>query len=1243
MNTEDRMYRIEDCSSQLEALLAEKILVLDGAWGSMIQTYQLDETAFRGNRLKDHSVDLQGNNDILCLTQPQIIEEIQQLYLDAGADLISTNTFTANKISQADYETEKLVYEINFEAASLARKLTDKYSKNNPSKPRFVVGCMGPTNRTASLSPEVDDPAFRNVTFDQLSEAYIENARGLLDGGAHILMIETVFDTLNAKAALYGLDLLFTELNTRVPVMVSGTITDASGRTLSGQTTQAFYASVCHFPLLSIGLNCALGSQDLAQYLMELDSISEFNVSGHPNAGLPNEFGEYDETPAYMAGQLQNYVAKGLVNIVGSCCGSTPTHTKAIAEAVSEMAPRRKKDAPNNTMLSGLELLEMRPDSNFVNVGERTNITGSARFRKLIKQGDFEGALSIARQQVEDGAQIIDINMDEGLLDSESAMVQFVNLISSEPDIARIPLMIDSSKFSVIEKGLKSFQGKSVVNSISLKEGEEIFRTQAKTVKRLGAAVIVMAFDEDGQASSIDRKVEICSRSYHILVNELGFRPQEVIFDPNIFAVATGIEEHNEYAMTFIEASKQIRTLFPKSHISGGVSNVSFSFRGNDSIREAMHSVFLYHATKAGMDMGIVNAGQLTIYEEISDDLRNTVEDVILNRSNNSTERLIEIAESHRGEVRSRVIDESWRNESVNARLKHALVKGIDSHIVDDVEEARVNADSPIEVIEGPLMDGMDTVGDLFGSGQMFLPQVVKSARVMKKAVSYLTPFIEEQDDGKRQLSKGKIVVATVKGDVHDIGKNIVGVVLACNNYEIIDLGVMVPFKKILDVAVQEKADIIGLSGLITPSLEEMITVAKEMKNQEFTIPLIIGGATTSVAHTAIKIDPEYDGAVIHVKDASRSVGIVGNLMQDGEEQRDAFIHNMKTEYADVRKARAERAETSNKLLPLSEARIRKPKFIRSVKDVASPNMIGNLHVEKYPIENLVDYIDWSPFFRVWEMRGTFPSILEDPIYGTEAAKVFNDAQSMLRSIIDKNILSANAVLGIYPAASIGDDVVLFKDENRETILQKFCFLRQQQDKSTLKNQFQTGNICLSDFVSDIESDIKDHLGLFVVSTGNGLDELITELQKDHDDYNIILAKAIADRLAEAFAEQLHHRVRTELWGYAKNENFTNADLIREQYQGIRPAPGYPASPDHTEKQKIFQLLRAEQLIDVCLTENYAMLPAASVSGFYFASPDAHYFGVGKIEQDQVSDYASRKNMSVPEVNRWLSANLNRT
>ncbi len=1241
MTLVDNSVRIEtvDHTDTLEEILTRRVMVLDGAWGTMLQGYNLEEDDYRGERFKDHPYDVKGNNDMLVLTQPRIVEDVQRLYMEAGADLLSTNSFTATRISQADYGLQDYSYEINLESARIARRVADVFTAKTPGKPRFVVGSLGPTNKTASISPDVNDPAYRNVTFEELVEAYYESAGGLLDGGAHVLMVETVFDTLNAKAALFAIDRLFEDVEARVPVMVSGTITDASGRTLTGQTPEAFYASISsQMPLLSVGLNCALGSKEMAQFLSEVSAVSEAFVSCHPNAGLPNEFGEYEEAADYMAAQIRGYVRNGHANIVGSCCGSTPDHTRAIVEAVRGLTPRPRPERARHTLLSGLELQEIRPDSNFINVGERTNVTGSARFRRLIRQNKYEEALSVARQQVEDGAQIIDVNMDEGLLDSEAAMRRFLSLLSSEPEISRVPIMIDSSKFSVIEEGLKVTQGKGVVNSISLKEGEESFREYARTIRRYGAAVVVMAFDERGQADTAERKLSICERSYSILVDEIGFRPEDIIFDPNIFAIATGIEEHNSYAVDYIEATRQIKTLFPLSHVSGGVSNISFSFRGNDAVREAIHSVFLYHAARAGMDMGIVNAGQLTLYEQIPPDLREAVEDVVLNRRPDATERLLELAESVRGEAKERIVDDAWRDGSVEERLSHALVRGVDDFIVEDVEEARLRSERPIEVIEGPLMDGMNTVGDLFGSGKMFLPQVVKSARVMKKAVAHLVPFIEEEKLASGLTSsKGKIVMATVKGDVHDIGKNIVGVVLGCNNYEVIDLGVMVPFQKILDTAVEEDVDIIGLSGLITPSLDEMVTVAKELTRQEFSIPLLIGGATTSSAHTAIKIDPEYGHPVVHVRDASRSVGVMGELMR--EETRDAFTGTVKADYHRLREARAGR-EDRTRLLTIEQARERREMFDWAATVAEAPSLIGTKAFEDYPLDDLIDRIDWSPFFTTWELRGRYPDILNSPKYGKEARMLFDDAQKMLRRIVEEKILTARAVIGFYPAASVGDDVELYTDDSKNRTLTTFHFLRQQNDKSRLRGEFNRNNLCLADYVAPRDSGVPDYLGGFVVTAGVGLDEFAKSLEANHDDYGSILAKSLADRLAEAFAERMHERVRLEFWGYVRNENLTNEDLIKERYQGIRPAPGYPACPDHTEKRLLFDLLDAENLAGVELTENFAMWPAASVSGFYFSHSNSRYFGVGKIGKDAVEDYAKRKSMDAATVERWLRPNL---
>jgi 5-methyltetrahydrofolate--homocysteine methyltransferase len=1225
-----------DRTALLERILADRILILDGAMGTMIQSYRLDESAFRGERFRDHPKDLKGDNDLLCLTQPKIIGEIHRRYFDAGADVATTNTFNGTSIAQHEYGLEAYVYEISREAARIARAEADAAETRDSSKPRFVAGSLAPTNRTASISPDVNDPGYRNVTFAQLRDAYRENARGLVDGGADILLVETVFDTLNAKAALFAIEEEFEARGFRLPVVCSGTITDLSGRTLSGQTPEAFFASVSHVPLLAVGLNCALGSAQMKPFLAALASVARIPVSVYPNAGLPNAFGGYDETPEEMAANLRDMAEDGFINIAGSCCGSTAEHTRAIAEAMRGIAPRRAPDRPHYTFLSGLEALEIRPDSNFINVGERTNVTGSARFRSLIKQGDFEAALTVARQQVEDGAQLIDVNMDEGLLDSEAAMRRFLNFVSTEPAIARVPLMVDSSKFSVIEAGLQCAQGKCVVNSISLKEGEAAFVEHARLVRRYGAAVIVMAFDESGQADTVERKVEICARSYRILTETVGFPPEDIIFDPNIFAIATGIEEHNAYAVHFIEACSELKRRFPLSHVSGGVSNVSFSFRGNEPVRQAIHAVFLYHAIRAGMDMGIVNAGQLMVYEDIPKDLLERVEDVVLNRRPDATERLLEVAESLRhGEGPKKKDDEAWRSFPVAERLKHALVHGLDAHVVEDVEEARRLAERPIHVIEGPLMDGMNVVGDLFGSGKMFLPQVVKSARVMKKAVAHLIPFIEAErlrlgGTGDAVKNNGTIVVATVKGDVHDIGKNIVGVVLRCNNYEVIDLGVMVPFQSILDTARREKADVIGLSGLITPSLDEMVTVAREMKRQGFEVPLLIGGATTSVAHTAVKIDPEYEREVVHVIDASRAVGVVSQLLS--AETRARFGAKTKDEYRRIREAREASAREA-RLLSLADARARRERLDFALK-AQPPSFLGTRVLDDYPLADLVERIDWTPFFQAWELRGRFPAIFEDPVVGEQARSLYDDARVMLDTLVREQRLKARGVVGFFPAASVGDDVELY-DDSRARERATLHFLRQQAAKSDSRPNF-----CLADFVAPKGTGVTDHVGAFIVTAGLGLDDIVAGFEKQHDDYRAIIAKALADRLAEAFAERLHERVRREFWGYAKDESLTNEDLIREGYRGIRPAPGYPACPDHTEKRTLFDLLDGERTAGVTLTESFAMWPAAAVSGWYFAHPQSHYFGVGRIGRDQVEDYAHRKGMTLAEAERWLAPSL---
>ncbi|WP_295770037.1 methionine synthase [uncultured Mucilaginibacter sp.] len=1217
--------------------LQKRILIIDGAMGTMIQRYQLTEEDFRGERFKNHPSDLKGNNDLLNLTRPDVIKAIHAEYLDAGADIIETNTFSTQRISLADYHMEELGYELSFEGARLAREVADVYTKNNPDKPRYVAGAVGPTNRTASLSPDVNDPGYRAVTFDDLAEAYYEQIRGLVDGGSHLLLIETIFDTLNAKAALFAAQRYAEESGKNLPIMISGTITDASGRTLSGQTVEAFWNSVRHANLLSVGLNCALGAREMRPYLEELSEKANVFISAYPNAGLPNEFGAYDETPHETAHQVDDFMQAGLVNIVGGCCGTTPDHIKCIAERAAKYQPRKKAEVETYMRLSGLEAVTVTPLTNFVNVGERTNITGSPKFSKLILAENYEEALTVARQQVEGGAQVIDINMDEGMIDSEAVMVKFLNLVASEPDIAKLPIMIDSSKWSVIEAGLKCLQGKGIVNSISLKEGEGKFKEQARKILSYGAATVVMAFDEQGQADNYERRVEICSRSYNILVNEIGFPPEDIIFDPNILTVATGLEEHNNYAVDFIEATRWIKQNLPHAKVSGGVSNISFSFRGNNVVREAMHSAFLYHAIKAGMDMGIVNAGMLEVYEEIPKELLELVEDVLLNRRPDATERLVEYADTVKSKGKALVKDEAWRNEPVQKRLSHALVKGIVEYIDADVEEARQQYARPLEVIEGPLMDGMNIVGDLFGAGKMFLPQVVKSARVMKKAVAYLLPYIEAEKaknaNGNERSSAGKILMATVKGDVHDIGKNIVGVVLACNNFEIIDLGVMVPAQKIIEEAKKQNVDIIGLSGLITPSLDEMVHFAKEMEREGFTIPLIVGGATTSRIHAAVKIAPNYSGPAIHVLDASRSVTVCSTLMN--KDNRDDYINGIKAEYEKAREAHLNK-RSDKRFLSLQDARANKFQLNLDEAVACKPSFTGTRVFEAFPLKELVPYIDWTPFFHTWELRGSYPKILTDKNVGVEATKLFDDAQAMLNKVINENLLQANGVIGFWPANSVGDDIELYADESRTQLLTRIHTLRQQAEKAKGEPYY-----ALSDFIAPKESSVPDYFGGFAVTTGIGCDELVAQYEADHDDYNSIMIKAIADRLAEAFAEKMHELVRREYWGYAKDEQLSNEDLIKEQYQGIRPAPGYPACPEHTEKVTLFDLLKAEDNAHIHLTESMAMLPTASVSGFYFSHPDSRYFGLGKIGKDQIEDYAQRKSMSVETAERWLGPNLN--
>jgi 5-methyltetrahydrofolate--homocysteine methyltransferase len=1199
----------------------------------MIQSYKLSEGDYRGTRFADFAHDLKGNNDLLCLTQPAIIKEIHAKYLAAGADILETNSFNATSISMADYHMEHLVPELNFAAARLAREAADEAAAANPAKPRFVAGVLGPTSRTATISPDVNDPGYRNVTFDQLRIAYLEAIDGLVKGGADILMVETIFDTLNAKAALFAIEEYFEANNMRLPVMISGTITDASGRTLSGQTGEAFWNSVRHARPLSIGLNCALGPDLLRQYVEELSNKADVFVSAHPNAGLPNAFGEYDMGGDEMATHIGEWARAGLLNIVGGCCGTTPVHIAAIARAVAGVAPRVPPVLEPAMRLSGLEPFNVGKDSLFVNVGERTNVTGSKAFARMILEGRYDDALSVARQQVENGAQIIDINMDEGMLDAEAAMVRFLHLIASEPDIARVPIMIDSSKWSVIEAGLKCIQGKGIVNSISMKEGEAEFIERARLCRRYGAAVIVMAFDETGQADTYARKTEICERAYKLLTETVGFPAEDIIFDPNIFAVATGIEEHANYAVDFIEATRWIRQNLPHAHISGGVSNVSFSFRGNDAVREAIHTAFLYHAIQAGMDMGIVNAGQLGVYANLDPELKERVEDVLLNRRDDATERLVAFAENVKGGAKEKVVDLAWRNLPVNERLSHALVQGITEFIVEDTEAARLESERPLHVIEGPLMAGMNVVGDLFGAGKMFLPQVVKSARVMKQAVAHLLPFIEADKQAGDAQSAGKIIMATVKGDVHDIGKNIVGVVLGCNGYDIVDLGVMVPAQKILDAAREHQADIIGLSGLITPSLEEMAHVAKEMQRQGFTIPLLIGGATTSLAHTAVKIEPNYEHPVVYVKDASRAVGVCTQLLSN--ELRDAFAAEIKADYA-ITRERHLKHKSDTVRVPLAEARANKFKVDWARYTPPVPKQPGVHVLKAYDLARLVDVIDWTPFFASWELHGKFPKILDDEVVGAEATKLYHDAQAMLEKMVAENWVEARAVFGLFPANTVGDDdIEVYADESREKVLMTWHNLRQQMKKPEGR-----ANLCLADFVAPKSSGLKDYLGAFVVTAGIGEDERARAFEAAHDDYSAILFKSLCDRLAEAFAEHLHLRVRREFWGYAGEEALTNDELIAEKYRGIRPAPGYPACPEHSEKAPLFAVLDATPAIGVKLTENFAMWPGAAVSGFYLSHPDSQYFAVAKIERDQVEDYARRKGWTLAEAERWLAPNL---
>jgi 5-methyltetrahydrofolate--homocysteine methyltransferase len=1249
--------------SQLQELLRQRILILDGAMGTMIQRYNLHEEDYRGERFKDFHKDLKGNNDLLSITQPHIIAEIHRLYLEAGADIIETNTFSGTWIAMADYEMEHLAYELNYESAKVAKQEVDKMNKLTPDKPRFVAGALGPTNRTASLSPDVNDPGFRAITFDQLVDAYYTQTKGLIEGGADILLVETIFDTLNAKAALFAIEKYINELNEElgsrnyeladnqqylkkfithnskliIPIMVSGTITDQSGRTLSGQVTEAFWNSVSHANLLSVGLNCALGADLLRPYIQELSRVANVFVSAYPNAGLPNEFGQYDETPVMMSKLVEPFAKDGLVNVLGGCCGTTPDHIRAIAEAIAKHSPRQIPEFEPVMNLSGLEPFKIDETTLFVNVGERTNVTGSAAFAKLIKEEKFTEAVAVARQQVENGAQVIDINFDEGMLDSEACMTKFINLIAAEPDIAKVPFMIDSSKWSVIEAGLKCLQGKGIVNSISLKEGEEKFIAQAHLVRQYGAAVIVMAFNEEGQADTFEKKIAICQRSYDILVKEVGFPPQDIIFDPNILTVATGIEEHNNYAVDFINATRWIRENLPYAKVSGGVSNISFSFRGNNRVREAMHSAFLYHAIKAGLTMGIVNAGMIEVYSEIPADLLEHVEDVLLNRRDDATERLVTLAEKYKGGGKK--IDDSdtlaWRNLPINERLAHSLVHGFDAFIDQDTEEARQNFDKPLQVIEGPLMDGMNVVGDLFGAGKMFLPQVVKSARVMKKAVAYLLPFIEAEKlknpppVGERS-GVGRILMATVKGDVHDIGKNIVGVVLACNNFEVIDLGVMVSCEKILAEAKKHNVDIIGLSGLITPSLDEMVYVASEMKRQNINIPLLIGGATTSRIHTAVKISPKIDTPVIHVLDASRAVPVAQSLLTP--DKKDEFAAAISQEYETLRIDHASR-QADKKLISLAEARQNSVQINWETSEMRKPQFVGNQYFVEYDLVELAKYIDWTPFFQTWELAGKFPAILEDEVVGKQATDLFADAKKMLNRILDEKLLKASGVIGFYPANSVGDDIEVYTDETRTTVWKKLCHLRQQNQKA--KN---LPNFCLADFVAPKSSGKADYIGGFAVTSGLGMQPVVDKLKADLDDYNAIMLQALADRFAEAFAERMHERVRKEFWGYAPAENLENDLLIAEKYEGIRPAPGYPACPDHTEKWKLFEMLDVTAKIGIELTESLAMYPAASVSGWYFSHPESKYFGISKLAKDQLEDYAQRKGMELREVERWLGS-----
>lgn len=1210
---------------------------MDGAMGTMIQGYELTDADYRGERFKDHPKELKGNSDLLILTRPDVIGDIHTAFLDAGADIIETNTFTATSISQEDYDLQDLAYELNVAGAKLARERADAKTKQDPSKPRYVAGSIGPLNRSLSLSPDVNDPGFRAVTFTQVKNAYIEQIRGLVDGGVDLLLIETIFDTLNAKAAIFAVQEYVQETGNDIPVMLSGTIVDMSGRTLSGQTTEAFWISLSHMRnLLSIGLNCALGSAQMRPFISELSRVATTRISLYPNAGLPNAFGGYDETAEYMATQIRDYAESGWLNIVGGCCGTRPEHIRAMAEAVKNLTPRDIPTVPDFLRLSGLEPLVVRPETNFVNIGERTNVTGSSVFAKMILNGEFEKAVSVARQQVENGAQIIDINMDEGMLDSKAAMIQYLNLLAVEPDVAKVPFMIDSSKWEVLEAGLQCVQGKAVVNSISLKEGEAVFKQQAETVRRYGAAVIVMAFDEDGQADSLERRIEICARAYKMLTEDVGFPAEDIIFDPNILTVATGIDAHNNYAVDFMEATRWIKANLPHARVSGGISNISFSFRGNNRVREAMHTAFLYHAIRAGLDMGIVNAGQIEVYDEIPKDLLEHVEDVLLNRRPDATERLVNFAEAFKGDVKDAAAEQEWRKLPVRERITHALIKGIMEHIDEDTEEARLTYPSALEVIEGPLMDGMGVVGDLFGEGKMFLPQVVKSARVMKKAVAVLIPYIEEE---KRLASDSRpaarVLLATVKGDVHDIGKNIVGVVLACNNYDVIDLGVMVPRDKILDEARRLNVDVIGLSGLITPSLDEMVEVAKEMERQGFTIPLLIGGATTSRMHTAVKVAPHYSGPVVHVLDASRSVPVVSRLKSDTT--KDAFLAEIAVEYEGLRQDQARKMQKTE-LISLDQARANRASLPFNGQSVTPPRHLGVVPIDDVSVATLRPYIDWNPFFITWQLTGKYPAIFDDEIVGQEARSMYEDANKMLDELEKDPDVRLRGVVGLFPANTVGDDILVYEDSTRKNVITKLHTLRQQ----TKKREGQP-NRAIADYVAPVESGIGDFIGAFAVTASGSIDEKIKAYERAMDDYNAILLKALADRLAEAFAEYLHVRVRREIWGYAPDEGLSNDALIREEYRGIRPAPGYPACPDHTEKPSLFSLVEATTHTGITLTESFAMNPPPSVCGFYFAHPDAAYFRLGAIGKDQVEEYSQRKNMQISEIEKWLGPILGYT